>query len=73
MIINSKGIEFKKFWRTIFVVTMGIPAFISLKVVGTMLGEKGIFNVLIQKWGWTASAVPFPYTGNLGQSFGYPS
>ena len=59
MIINSKGIRLKKFWRTIFVVTMGIPSFISLKVVGTMLGEKGIFNVLIQKWGWTDAAVPF--------------
>ncbi|WP_022770824.1 carbohydrate ABC transporter permease [Butyrivibrio sp. NC2007] len=67
MIINSKGIEFKKFWRTIFVVTMGIPAFISLKVVGTMLGEKGIFNVLIQKWGWTASAVPFLTQANYAR------
>ena len=59
MIINSKGIKLKKFWRTVFVITMGIPAFISLRFVGTMLGEKGIFNVLIQKWGWTASAIPF--------------
>ena len=59
MIINSKGIEFKKVWRTIFVLTMAIPAFISLRVVATMLGEKGIFNVLLQQWGFTNSALPF--------------
>ncbi len=59
MIINSKGIKFKKFWRTIFVFTMAIPAFISLRVVATMLGERGIFNVLLQQWGITATSLPF--------------
>ncbi len=59
MIINSKGIEYKKFWRTVFVITMAIPAFISLRVVSTMLGERGIFNVLLQQWGFTEGALPF--------------
>ena len=59
MIINSKGIEYKKFWRTVFVITMAIPAFISLRVVSTMLGERGIFNVLLQQWGFTEKALPF--------------
>ena len=59
MIINSNGIRFKKFWRTLFVTTMGIPSFISLLVVGTMLGERGIVNVLLQQWGFTTSALPF--------------
>ena len=59
MIINSKGIRFKKFWRTIFVITMAIPSFITLRVVATMLGERGIFNVLLQQWGFTMKALPF--------------
>ncbi|MCR5476295.1 MAG: sugar ABC transporter permease [Lachnospiraceae bacterium] len=59
MIINSKGIKWKKFWRTVFVITMAIPGFISLRVVSTMLGERGILNVLLQQWGFTASALPF--------------
>ena len=59
MIINSKGINYKKFWRTVFVITMAIPAFISLRVVSTMLGERGILNVLLQQWGFTESALPF--------------
>ncbi len=59
MIINSKGIKYKKFWRTVFVITMAIPAFISLRVVSTMLGERGIINVLLQQWGFTEAALPF--------------
>ncbi|MCR5032924.1 MAG: sugar ABC transporter permease [Lachnospiraceae bacterium] len=59
IVINSKGIKYKKFWRTIFVTIMAIPSFISLKVVGTMLGERGIINVLLQQWGFTDHALPF--------------
>ena len=59
MLINSKGIKAKKMWRTIFVITMAIPAFISLLVVGTMLGERGIINVLLQQWGFADHALPF--------------
>lgn len=59
MVINSKGIRGKKVWRTIFVITMAIPSFISLLVVSTMLGERGIINVLLQQWGFTTSALPF--------------
>ena len=59
MVINSKGIRGKKVWRTIFVITMAIPAFISLLVVRSMLGERGIVNVLLQQWGLTTQALPF--------------
>lgn len=59
MLINAKGIHGKKIWRTIFVITMAIPAFISLLVVSTMLGERGIINVLLQQWGFTTQALPF--------------
>lgn len=59
MLINSKGIKAKKMWRTIFVTTMAIPSFISLLVVSTMLGEKGIINILLQHWGFTTQALPF--------------
>ena len=59
MIINSKGIEGKKFWRTLFVITMAVPSFISLLVVKTMVGERGIVNVLLQQWGFTTQALPF--------------
>lgn len=59
MLINSKGIGAKKVWRTIFVTAMAVPAFISLLVVSTMLGERGIINILLQQWGFTTEALPF--------------
>lgn len=59
ILINSKGIRAKKVWRTIFVITMAVPSFISLLVVSTMLGESGIINVLLQQWGFTTEALPF--------------
>ncbi len=59
MLINSKGIHGKKVWRTIFVITMAIPAFISLLVVSTMLGKNGILNVLLEQWGFITEPLPF--------------
>lgn len=64
ILINSKGIGMKKVWRTIFVTTMAIPSFISLLVVATMLGERGIINVLLQQWGFTTQALPFLSNAN---------
>lgn len=64
ILINSKGIRFKKFWRTLFVIVMAIPGFISLRVVSTMLGERGILNILLQQWGFTTQALPFLSNAN---------
>ena len=59
ILINSKGIKFKKFWRTIFIFAMAIPSFVSLLVINTMLGQNGIINVLLQNWGFTSGPMPF--------------
>ena len=59
ILINSKGIRFKKMWRAIFILAMAIPAFVSLLVINTMLGKYGIINVLLQNWGFTTDALPF--------------
>ena len=59
ILINSKGIKLKKLWRTVFVLAMAVPSFISLLVISTMLGKNGIVNVLLQNWGFTTEALPF--------------
>ena len=59
ILINSKRIKLKKMWRTVFVLAMAIPSFISLLVINTMLGKNGIINVLLQNWGFTTEALPF--------------
>lgn len=41
LLINKKGIKFKKFWRTIFVLTIAIPQFISLMTIGILLKDTG--------------------------------
>ena len=44
MAINKKGIRVKKLWRTILVLTIAIPQFISLMYVSKMFAKNGIFN-----------------------------
>ena len=44
MMINKKGIHFKKVWRTILVMTIAIPQFISLLYVSKMFAKNGIVN-----------------------------
>ena len=41
LMINKDGIKFKKLWRTIFVMTIAIPQFISLLSIGTLLKDSG--------------------------------
>ena len=47
MMINKKGIQFKKVWRTILVLTIAIPQFISLLYVSKMFSLNGIVNGLL--------------------------
>lgn len=44
LMINKKGIKFKKMWRTILVLTIAIPQFISLLYVSKMFDKTGIVN-----------------------------
>lgn len=44
IIINRKGTKFKAFWRTCFVITIAIPQFVSLLLMGHMLSDGGPMN-----------------------------
>ena len=59
MMINKKGIRFKKGWRTILVLTIAIPQFISLLYVSKMFAKNGIINGLLLNWGWIDQAIDF--------------
>lgn len=41
LLINKKGIRFKKIWRTIFVMSIAVPQFISLMSIGVLLKDTG--------------------------------
>jgi len=59
MMINKKGIHLKKLWRTILVLTIAIPQFISLLYVSKMFAKNGIVNGLLMDLGWIAQPLPF--------------
>ena len=41
LIVNKKGIRLKKLWRTIFIMTIAVPQFISLMTIGVLLKDSG--------------------------------
>ena len=59
IMINKKGIKLKKLWRTILVMTIAVPQFVSLLYVGKMFASDGLVNAYLLKWGWIQQAIPF--------------
>ena len=59
MAINKKGIRFKKGWRTILVLTIAIPQFISLLYVSKMFAKNGLVNSFLMDMGWIDQAIDF--------------
>lgn len=50
IMINKKGIKFKKFWRTALVMTIAIPQFVSLLYVSKLFDSSGIIGELLLEW-----------------------
>lgn len=59
ILINKKGLKGKKIFRTIFILTIAIPQFISLLAVRNLLGEYGPINSIIQSLGWSQGPIGF--------------
>ena len=59
ILINKKGIKFKKLWRTILVMTIAVPQFVSLLYVSKMFANDGLINSYLMKWGVIDNAIPF--------------
>ncbi len=59
IMINKKGIKLKKMWRTILVMTIAIPQFVSLLYVSKMFAADGLINSMLLSWGWIAKPLPF--------------
>ncbi|MCD7885664.1 MAG: sugar ABC transporter permease [Lachnospiraceae bacterium] len=59
IMINKKGIKFKKLWRTILVMTIAVPQFVSLLYMYKMFANDGLVNTYLLKWGLIESYIPF--------------
>jgi arabinogalactan oligomer/maltooligosaccharide transport system permease protein len=47
LMINKKGIKFKKFFRTMFVIAIAVPQFVTLLLMQKILDVDGILNVIL--------------------------
>ena len=55
MLINKKGIKLKKLWRTLFVLSIAMPQFISLLTWSKFLGSGGFIEMLLKQFGFMDS------------------
>lgn len=51
LLINKKGIKFKKGFRTLLVITIAVPQFVSLLLVSKMLADDGVVNGILKEAG----------------------
>jgi len=62
LVINTKGLKFKKLWRSILVLTIAMPQFISLLVMRSFFSSYGVINRTLINIGVLKSindAIPF--------------
>ncbi|MHC1786601.1 MAG: carbohydrate ABC transporter permease [Christensenellales bacterium] len=57
--INNKGIKLKGLWRTIFVITIAVPQFVSLMLMSQILHDQGPLNALLKQFGFIERSIPF--------------
>ncbi len=53
IMINKKGIKLKKLWRTVLIMTIAVPQFVSLLLMSQMLADEGALNMLF------GTSIPF--------------
>lgn len=59
ILINKKGVRFKKLWRTILVITIAVPQFVSLLYVMKLFANDGLINGWLMKAGIISSPIQF--------------
>ncbi|MCL2065978.1 MAG: sugar ABC transporter permease [Treponema sp.] len=59
ILINRKGVRYKTLFRTIFILTIAMPQFVSLLAIRNILGELGPFNTLLVNTGILSEPVSF--------------
>ncbi|HEY8390355.1 MAG TPA: sugar ABC transporter permease [Clostridia bacterium] len=67
IIINKKGIKFKAFWRTMFVMTIAVPQFVTLLTIRNVFANIGLINTWLQKLNIIDRAIPFFEKGWLAR------
>lgn len=53
MFINNKSTKWPKFWRTLFMVSIAVPQFVTLLLVRNFFADSGILNTMLSNAGVT--------------------
>ncbi len=59
MLIESKGIKAKGFWRTIFVIVFAVPQFVTLLMMAQFLDQQGALNNILTSLHLISSPINF--------------
>ena len=59
ILINHRLVKMKKMWRTLFVISIAIPQFVSLLLISRALEPMGAVNIALMKLGWISAPLPF--------------
>ncbi|MFA6755595.1 MAG: sugar ABC transporter permease [Bacilli bacterium] len=51
LLINNKRTRVKKLWRTLFVITIAVPQFVTLMLIRYFLNNNGIMNTILNQIG----------------------
>ena len=55
LLINKKGIKLKKLWRTVLILTIAVPQFVSLMLINQMLADNGFLTNIFRNLGWVTA------------------
>jgi len=64
LLINKKGVKLKKIWRTIFILTIALPQFISLLAMRNLLSTYGPVNSMLVNSGIIDAPIQFLANAN---------
>ena len=59
IMINHKLVKYKKMWRTLFMISVAIPQFVSLLLISRALEPAGAINLALMKMGIINAPLPF--------------
>lgn len=59
IIINNKLVKFKKLWRTLFIISIAIPQFVSLLLISKALEPAGAINIALMELKIISAPLPF--------------
>ena len=68
MLLSKKNVKPKILYRSLFVVAMAVPQFVTLRVMNTMFNEYGPINTILMNWGFITERIAFWDNANLAKT-----